>query len=248
MAFLVVVALYASMLAWTRVEPAYASRARPTQLPVDQLPDPGPPLQGHAHPPPRPERSAPPPGTIRTRVKGTNTGTGSLVLVLLDRESHVRLGKHEMAGALPETVVFAGVRPGRYSARLTRRADCARHSYVAAADLELAPGGVAAVELEGATRSASLQLLDGSAPASGVPLWIRRTDYPDWRYRQPDSTTTPGALVLTDADGRATFADLGAGRYTIETEGFEPVESDRARLTFALGELDERRPIRGRVR
>ena len=253
MAALVLVAAGAAMLAWSHAEPVYATESRTLPLPDDLLPEPGPRMIGRGMTKPPADRGAPNAGTLTVEVTGENRGTCGLVVVLFDRGSGVPLARKELAGLpLPETVTFESVRPGALRVHLTRCAECAKQSYIHAADVDLAPGGRTRVSLTGTTDEVHIrfELTDeaGRPSVAGIPVWIRRPADPHWRYRRPDSPTAHSMLVQTNAKGVASFEDLGPGEYTITMQGFQPTEKDLARMTFRLGEFDERRPIRGRVR
>ena len=73
--------------------------------------------------------------------------------------------------------------------------------------------------------------------------------YRDWRGeprgKGKRKKKAEEAIVRTDANGVVTFQDLGPGSYRVEMQGFDVLQADRQRLTFALPEFDQSRPLRG---
>ena len=56
-----------------------------------------------------------------------------------------------------------------------------------------------------------------------VPILLRRSEDPDWRYREREREEHNDVprLLLTDQDGRIRLSQLGAGRYLLHAENFE---------------------------
>lgn len=247
---LVLIAGYGAVLAAHLEEPSRKGTPS-TTTPVETLPIPNDAPDLHTPANDELDLAARPTGTSSVEVSGEEPGGPGLSIAVFDQESGALLAAKELNGSrLPQVLAFT-LPVGQHPVYLTREVPRARISYIDRAILEVSTGeGTAATStsLSNATFDLIVQLQGTDAVPAKIPVWIRRVDDPKWRYSPSGDFTAVESLMLSDDQGRVTFAGLASGRYSLDMQGFTPSNAEPGRLVFDIEEVVQPFAIVGTVR
>ncbi len=224
------VALLLGLQAWQKMSPIETT----TKAPMDQPPEPV------ATPTPLPQwqpraveavarldtRHT---GACEVRVIGHGNAVEGAVVAILDAKTGAHLATKQLGGGkLPIKLSFSGIRDGKHWAVLTRDASQLRYAYLSRTKLKPHPRipdrRTATLRGQVYDLVVRLQKVNPDAICHGVPILLRRSEDPDWRYRETrerEEKNDLPLLLLTDQDGRIRLSQLGAGRYLLHAENFE---------------------------
>lgn len=261
MAILVLVAGSVALFAYQVPTGPEFARAEQVVLPQLEVRKPGPPLtavttRGAATPVPAAHRPAT--GGCKVEVRGGKGAQSDIPLVVTVHHgtSGVRLATQSVdIRSLPTSTTITGLESGEHVVYLGRCAECLKHSYLDSTHIKVKPDATTEVALSCESRGLRIRIAAATPPNAanhspslgGIPVWLRRPTDPLWRYRKPYATDARESMVFTDEQGRASFADLAPGEYTLHFVGFEPAEAQRARLRFELSAFAQDQPILGRL-
>ncbi|MHC4814806.1 MAG: hypothetical protein ACYTFN_17095 [Planctomycetota bacterium] len=172
------------------------------------------------------------------KILGQGDVLENAVVAILDGKSGVHLARKQLAATkLPTELTFldiptVDIPTDEHWAVLARNDSELRFAYLSRARLRKSTriGGRRLAALRGQVYNLDVQLKsphaqpdnpDPTGICAHVPIFLRRPNDPDWRYRRPQPTEDAVWLLVTNEAGRLRLSQLGAGRYVLHAESFQ---------------------------